>query len=862
MNGRGKMRVVGVLSVLVAMLGAARVAVAADQAEGRPLYLRFTVLEAGDAAGPFEATVDIAVIHRSPWYPGWKIEAGTAALGEPSAWTDLSERLANKTDDVTIILLLKSDGQDMKGPARVRVDLARAPDAEEPLASTEVADPEGRLGLVMPERAVPDREVPARLRSIAQVASKHLEATRPYALAPEEVPKHFIAATRAIRFGGYSDPAVFRKEVQTVLNMGYNTMTDLSPEVADEMGVPYAAGAESRPPGADGEPVSEDVLRRHYGPRAEALRKAFGSTDRLRALAVSDEPNWDFPQTSDRLNADPKALDRFRQYLKDRGFQPENLGCESWDEVKLAPPPGPDPPVGQRRLWYETVQFAGQEQIRGYAAAVRVLREELGDQVLAFTNWNNPGIWFSSVKPWHAGDFTASHNWFDFSRAGGATCIWLGPGLSEHGSWHRSTFRSWSLALNLLRCAAKQGAGRFGAYIHHMSIPDERAFEVTLSIMAVAGHGGSGYNSWIWGPHYAFTECMWSEKFNHYEAAADANRLVGRSEHLMHGATPPPADVAVLWPYTSAMYDLNKRGYWTYNRDFFVEAEQVGFALSHNNIPADFVDETVIQHGGLDHYRLLYVVGPNIQRDTATAIADWVRGGGVLWTNARSALRDELDMPMDLLDEVLGVTDRRVDRDVADYSPKGGLRWLEERGTIRMDAAAGLGEESWKAYGARESFRVADGAEVLGWFEDNSPATVHHAFGRGRSLHFAAMPGLAYSRGATEAAWQPTIDYPPRIAQLITALADELGVKKPATTSLPYVEALVLRHDRGTAVTLLNWSAKPVKGLEVFVADVPEGAAVRSARLGKVDATRRDGGVAVTLSMPKVADVLLVEFPQ
>ena len=79
------------------------------------------------------------------------------------------------------------------------------------------------------------------------------------------------------------------------------------------------------------------------------------------------------------------------------------------------------------------------------------------------------------------------------------------------------------MALNLLRSAAGQGVGRFGAYVHHNFIPDERGYEVALSIMAVAGYGGSGYNSYIWGPHYAFTEYMWSEKFGHYEHVADAN---------------------------------------------------------------------------------------------------------------------------------------------------------------------------------------------------------------------------------------------------------------------------------------------------------------------------------------------------
>ena len=835
-----------------------RVVAAAD---GAPMFVRVTVLEAAGVAGPFDATIVVKRVHRAPWAGTVPVVFGQLALGQRSAWVDLSGAIADKRDVVTAVLSLAVRGEAVKQSTRARVELARAGDAQaEPLALIEVADPGGVMGFVMPERGVADADVAGRFAGIADIARRHLAASDAFGLTADEAPKQFVAAARAFQHGSYTDPTIIETEVKAVQRLGYNTLVEISADLAEKMGVPYVGGADYRPPGMGANGIDEEALLEHYRARGKYLLDRYGSTDRFRAFAMSDEPSWDFPQTSERLNKDPLAVERFREYLRGKGLSLEQLGKLSWGDATLALPPGDDATLGDRRLWYHTIRFSGHEQAARYAAAARAVRAGLGDQVLAFTNWNNPGIVYSDVRPWHGGVLTASHDWFMFSRAGGSTCLWLGPGISEGGGWYRSTFRTWSLMLNLLRSAADQGVGRFGAYVHHNFIPDDRGYEVALSIMAVAGHGGAGYNSYIWGPHYAFTEYMWSEKYGHYEHVADANRLIGRSERLMIGARPPKAEVALLWPITSMIYDLNQKGYWTYNRDYLVEMQQVWFALNHHNIPVDFVDETMVGAGALDQYKVLYLTGPNVERGSAEAIRQWVDRGGRLWTCAAAAMRDEYNQPMDVLDGVLGVAGRKLVRRIdTDYSPKGGLRGLEPLATVEMSAPGGaVGDEPWKAYGSQAAFELAGGAAV-GRFGDGTPAVVRHAFGEGESLHFATMPGLAYSRGATEVSGRPTVDYPPRIAKLIAAPANESGVRRPAVTSLPFVEATVLRSDKGVAVTLLNWSGEPLDSVEVEVSDVGAFEVVTSARHGAVDYRKEDGRITAALPMPRVIDVLMVE---
>lgn len=844
---------------LAILLYLAAGAFAADLPPGPPLFVRVTVLEAPGVDGPFAATLTVTNLHRSPWYPGYSYKADGLALNAPSPWMEMKEIYPGE-EVFTAMVSLAAAGKAVALPARMRVELARRGDAAVALGALEVSDPGGKLGLVLPERGVADADLQGRMAGIADIARRHLAAAAPWAVAPEDRPKQFIATASASLFGVYSDPAIAETELQALTSLGYNTMSDLSAQWADRFKVAYVGGADYRPPGIDDKPVAPEVLQKHYQDRAEAIKKDYGSLDRLRIFAMSDEPWWLFPDTSKALAADPAARKRFGEYLAGQGLTPKALGRKTWAEVAPVGPPDGNASIGERRLWYHTLRFANFEQIRGYAAATAALRRSFGDGVLAFTNWNNPGIWNSDLSKWGYPRYSFSHNWFDFSRAGGSTCLWLGPGNGEVGDGYRSTFRVWSLMLDLLRSAANEGVGKFGAYVHHNMIPDERGFEVELSIMDIAGKGGSGYNSYVWGPHYAFTEYMWSEKLGHYKYAADANRLIGRSERLMAGAKPPKADVALLWPYTSMIYDLNTLGYWTYNRDFMVEMEQLYFALAHRNIPVDFVDETLVQRGDLARYKVLYLAGPNLEAKTMDAVGRWVKAGGRLWASAPAGMKDEYDQPSAVIDALLGIRGRTVRKTAVDYSPKGGLRWLEPIGTVTPDPAAGLPPAALPAIGSRAAFALA-GGQVAGRFENGAPAIVRHRVGRGETVYVAAMPGLAYSHGATEKMGQPTTDYPEAVRKFITWLPESLGVARPAITSLPYVEALRLDSPRGSAVTLLNWSGKPVEALTVTLPGVKAGATIRSARgVAVVTAPpANDESITVTLPLPEVCDVLLVE---
>ena len=136
------------------------------------MFVKITILEAEGAAGPFDATITIKMAHRAPWFPNHQFAFTQLALGQPSGWVDVSEKIADKQNVVTAALSLTVKGEPVKTPVRARVALGRKHEADEPtvLASIEVADPGGVLGFVMPECGVTDDDMPTRLASIDQIA--------------------------------------------------------------------------------------------------------------------------------------------------------------------------------------------------------------------------------------------------------------------------------------------------------------------------------------------------------------------------------------------------------------------------------------------------------------------------------------------------------------------------------------------------------------------------------------------------------------------------------------------------------------------------------------------------------------------
>jgi len=226
-----------------------------------------------------------------------------------------------------------------------------------------------------------------------------------------------------------------------------------------------------------------------------------------------------------------------------------------------------------------------------------------------------------------------------------------------------------------------------------------------------------------------------------------------------------------------------------------------------------------------------------------------VAGGGRLFVSAGGGLLDEKNATNAPMAALLGVTPlgtyvgRGTDPDSigASASPrpvqfiKQDLPFAPLLDTVEVMAGGPGAGSLLRTHGAKSIFRLAPPAagtpppRVLARFlSDGSPALLHRAVGAGAATYAAFLPGLAYfapaipqrpvDRAATDAGFNhfvPT-QFADGARDLLAAPLAGVAGAVPVETSEPLVEAGVVTAAKlGTAIPLVNWADKPLRGLSV-----------------------------------------------
>jgi len=149
---------------------------------------------------------------------------------------------------------------------------------------------------------------------------------------------------------------------------------------------------------------------------------------------------------------------------------------------------------------------------------------------------------------------------------------------------------------------------------------------------------------------------------------------------------------------------------------------------------------------------------------------------------------------------------------------------------------------------------------------DDSPAVTVKSTANGSATYCSFLPGLSYfkpalplrpvdrsSRDDSSAHFIPT-RFDPIASRLIGSVAD---IPRPIQTSEPLVETTLIEAKQGAVISLNNWSARPVKTLQVTL-NLP--LPFRNSYLASghpVRISRRENRVIFTLELD-VADALIL----
>ncbi|MCE9590768.1 MAG: hypothetical protein K8S99_09620 [Planctomycetes bacterium] len=314
------------------------------------------------------------------------------------------------------------------------------------------------------------------------------------------------------------------------------------------------------------------------------------------------------------------------------------------------------------------------------------------------------------------------------------------------------------------------------------------------------------------------------------------------------------------------------------------ERKAAYYALRHAQVPVDFLSEDDVIDGLAKDYKVIYVTQTWLHSRVIAALNKWVKNGGTLVSFAGGGFRDEFDKPNPDTAKLYGVKSEKVDEDpdlVKKYLLDGFKPFLSKQDLplyTPIDTVDWTGDGSNKKIEVivwRQRLTAGDG-RVLAKFSDGSTAAVETKHGKGRAVLIGFLPGQAYlksglpvrpaDRGGSDDAFThflPTamdVD----LRRLIVDQFLPKDFQRPVECSETLVESTCIDtpalngKPARTAVTLMNFTGKPIATLTVKINGVDKATSVRSMAHGELKPEYKDGAMTVTLPID-TADMVLID---
>lgn len=577
-------------------------------------------------------------------------------------------------------------------------------------------------------------------------------------------------------------------------------------------------------PGIDPARLQEELS----DPGHAAMRRfvdVFSIGDEINLNAYRGEPETSFPD-----------------WLKAKGLTLEEIGVSSWDQAR--PARADENPI----LYVEGRDYAQHNAIKRMSALTSAITSAFNGDVHVAANY--------APHPYFLPDIW---QWVDVFKDGALTMPW-----SEDYAWQVpiASPQIIGFSLDVMRAAAKYHDLPMTYYCMPHS-PGNTSDDFRRSNYLALGRGVKIVNHFSLGPQMFATENYvdWRDGDRWREIYRIIHET-GKVDGLLAASRPVPAEVAVLLPRYS---DLWEKAADADANVYGVERQSLWLALKHLQVPVDLLTGEDIAEGALQRYKVLYVAGPNILRQAAEEIARWVGKGGALFASAGGGLSDQYNRPLATLLDVYGLQSHLLNQNPAErvVRPK-----MELPGMRPMDELSFSGETPFKmpALAATDSLQPLATARVLATFSNGKPAALANHYGRGTAYLIGAMPGLAYLKPAIPdrpfdrnsfAHFLP-VHFDSNVRILIERPLRDAGVQPEVWCSDALVEGDLLTCDQASVVSLVNFTARPIKNLTVKVRAPGKPARVWTARLGDLPFSYSDHEVNVSLRLD-VTDFLVLQ---
>lgn len=573
---------------------------------------------------------------------------------------------------------------------------------------------------------------------------------------------------------------------------------------------------------------------------------------KFRVLSFGDEIG-----VSDIDWNDPAMQAAFVPWLKSKGLTKTDLGVEP-AAAKLA-----DRGASRRIAWYAQA-FSEEQRFAGFRAMTAQAKALIGPQVETGANYSPHGA------PQYYGPI---YQWIDVFKYNGMTMFWgedyvfCVPQLPQIFGWMMAT----------IRCAVKYNHQKIHVYVMPHA-PGQVAEYLRRNMVYAVGAGADSIDSFWVAPAESFTENFIAWNYtNSFRAIHEAIFDAAEAEPYLFGGTPRPARIAVV---LSKATDFNERRTLIPKADDIftrrcknadasiqqiicrVEAQMAFICAKRAGHNVDLITEEDILNGRLKGYDVVCFAGEWVEHRVPAKLEVWVKEGGILYASAGCGRLNEFGEPEQGLLNLLGLKEAgAIKKNLASLRPLLELPLADPIDTIIM------GNDKIAAIGMRQVLTPGDEAKVLATWSDGKAAATVRELGKGKAFAVGtlsatscmktALPVRPLARGGNKAPVVPGAFAPAAARLALLGIAAGPLVEEVAC-SVPAVEGLVIDTAKGSVITLVNWTDKPIAGLQVVVRMPASPIKVRSVQNAKdLKVTYANGAATFTTDL-EWADYIVI----
>lgn len=813
-------------------------------------FLRFTNLSASQE--PFCLWIWVRR-HQGPhWYanPGILSRAGLSegyhvpadkakwlAPGSASPWVRISDYLlaAGGRNNVQLIAtrMMHTEGF-VEGPIRGRLEFAAGPDRRI-VRTVDIHQSAPRILLTLPHDLQGQADQIKTARDYLQETEAEVAKLGP---AKGKTAEWLNLAANVSLRAGLDDPEVLDREIAILKSLGFNQTYHLIAPPAQAVEFYEKHGLLARFGGGPSlwHHVLDDSQHHPDLPGMEKAVQQFADEhrailDRFVRMKLMDEPGG---MSYESIAGSQLCRGKFVEWLKAQGLTPQQLGVKAWEEVV---PVLPEQSDARPELFYYTGLFRLEAFATLAKACVQAKKAHLPGTMLAYVNYSPPtsgGSWTERGT-----DLFLAH------RRGGMEMIWTEDWLGYSlGPQHLSD------TLALCRAAGRPDQCRLGAYCVGQGTPTL----MRMKYYTLVAGGVRDIECYDYGPWYAGID-SWGRRFDLYPAIRQCQFELGVIDPYLHGTQRRQTDIALLYNRTASIWAKH-------DNTCLLNGSFTHWALAHAGYDADYLAEEDVEAGELARYKVLYLDGPQLRRQTAEALARWVRAGGVLLASAGAASRDQFNRPMDALQETFAARSLDFTPKAAAGRPKYELRALKPLASLKPAGSAPASVVPLDQLCYQEYLEPLAGAEVILADSQGRPAGTIHRAGRGMAIRLAALPGISYAHEAIQPPYDPDSylpqDFRPALRDMLAWPAKLAGAAPVGAAKSPLAE--IVRYDGPdrAVVFIIDHRAVPVDRFTFTLFDA-NGFTRAIAATGNPVEMKPQGDGSLALAMPlRAADAVVL----